>query len=161
AYRPISGDQGFTPAAKLDTATLEGLTPLPLFTPLEVVQAVLPEWSKHGEGTFPPAQGYSAAQPMPHLSRPGPVMSATRNYLYSPNAELAHTGTYIGAPTITSLIARSKVSAAAQAAFEPADGPQLPAVDPDDLAEHYWNMHTKRDHVKQFHPEPLAPQATA
>ncbi|MFJ1730769.1 hypothetical protein [Streptomyces sp. NPDC088254] len=46
AYGPVSGDQGFTPAAKLDAATLEGLTPLLLFTPVEVVQAVLPEWSE-------------------------------------------------------------------------------------------------------------------
>ncbi|MEU1784795.1 SDR family NAD(P)-dependent oxidoreductase [Streptomyces sparsogenes] len=161
AYGPISGDQGFTPAAELEAATLESLTPLLLFTPVEVVQAVLPEWSERGDGAFLLAQGYSAAQPMPHLSGLGPVMSATRNYLYSLNAELADRGIYVGALTIASLIARSEVSAAAQAAFESADGPQFPVVDPDDLAEHYWNMYTKRDRVEQFHPETLTPQATA
>ncbi|GAA1087005.1 MULTISPECIES: SDR family NAD(P)-dependent oxidoreductase [Streptomyces violaceusniger group] len=161
AYGPISGDQGFTPAAKLDAATLQGLSPLLLFTPVEVVRAVLPEWTERGEGAFLLAQGYSAAQPMPHLSGLGPVMSATRNYLYSLNAELADTGIYVGALTIASLIARSEVSAAAQAAFESADGPHFPVVDPDDLAEHYWNMYTKRDRVEQFHPESLTPQATA
>ncbi|AGP51800.1 SDR family NAD(P)-dependent oxidoreductase [Streptomyces rapamycinicus] len=161
AYGPISGDQGFTPAAKLDAATLQGLSPLLLFTPVEVVRAVLPEWTERGEGAFLLAQGYSAAQPMPHLSGLGPVMSATRNYLYSLNAELADTGIYVGALTIASLIARSEVSAAAQAAFESADGPHFPVADPDDLAEHYWNMYTKRDRVEQFHPESLTPQATA
>ncbi|MEU9791219.1 SDR family NAD(P)-dependent oxidoreductase [Streptomyces sparsogenes] len=161
AYGPISGDQGFTPAAKLDAATLQGLSPLLLFTPVEVVRAVLPEWTERGDGAFLLAQGYSAAQPMPHLSGLGPVMSATRNYLYSLNAELADTGIYAGALTIASLIARSEVSAAAQAAFESADGPHFPVVDPDDLAEHYWNMYTKRDRVEQFHPESLTPQATA
>ncbi|MBM7443184.1 hypothetical protein JOC24_006632 [Streptomyces sp. HB132] len=94
---------------------------------------------------------------MPHLSGLGPVMSATRNYLYSLNAELAGTGIYVGALTIASLITRSEVSAAAQAAFESADGPQFPVADPDDLAEHYWNMYTKRDRVEQFHPESLTP----
>ncbi|WP_445518107.1 SDR family NAD(P)-dependent oxidoreductase [Streptomyces sp. NEAU-174] len=161
AYGPISGDQGFTPAAELDAATLQGLSPLLLFTPVEVVRAVLPEWTERGEGAFLLAQGYSAARPMPHLSGLGPVMSATRNYLYSLNAELADTGIYVGALTIASLIARSEVSAAAQAAFESADGPHFPVVDPDDLAEHYWNMYTKRDRVEQFHPESLTPQATA
>lgn len=160
-YGPISGDQGFTPAAELDAATLQGLVPLLLLTPVEVVRAVLPEWTERGEGTFLLAQGYSAAQPMPHLSGLGPVMSATRNYLYSLNAELAGTGIHVGALTIASLIARSEVTAAAQAAFESADGPQFPVVDPDDLAEHYWNMYTERDRVEQFHPEAQTPQATA
>ncbi|WP_262705601.1 MULTISPECIES: SDR family NAD(P)-dependent oxidoreductase [Streptomyces] len=152
-YGPISGDQGFTPAAELDAATLEGLTPLLLLTPVEVVRAVLPEWTERGEGTFLLAQGYSAAQPMPHLSGLGPVMAATRNYLYSLNAELAGKGIYAGALTIASLIARSEVSAAAQAAFESADGPHFPVADPDDLAELCWDMHAKRDRVEQFHPE--------
>ncbi|QUI29716.1 SDR family NAD(P)-dependent oxidoreductase [Streptomyces alfalfae] len=156
-YGPISGDQGFTPAAELDAATLEGLTPLLLFTPVEVVQAVLPEWTERGEGAFLLALGYSAAQPMPHLSGLGPVMAATRNYLYSLNAELADRGIYVGALTIASLIARSEVSAAAQAAFESADGPHFPVTDPDD----YWNMYTRRDRVERFHPESLTPQAAA
>ncbi|MGV2917720.1 SDR family NAD(P)-dependent oxidoreductase [Streptomyces alfalfae] len=160
-YGPISGDQGFTPAAELDAATLEDLTPLLLFTPVEVVQAVLPEWTERGEGAFLLALGYSAAQPMPHLSGLGPVMAATRNYLYSLNAELADRGIYVGALTIASLIARSEVSAAAQAAFESADGPHFPVTDPDDLAEDYWNMYTRRDRVERFHPESLTPQAAA
>lgn len=122
---------------------------------------MLPEWTERGEGAFLLAQGYWAAQPMPHLSGMGPVMSATRNYLYSLNAELAGTGIYAGALTIASLIARSEVSAAAQVAFESADGPQFPVVDPDYLAEHYWNMYTKRDRVEQFHPESRTPGATA
>ncbi|GCD48193.1 SDR family NAD(P)-dependent oxidoreductase [Streptomyces paromomycinus] len=161
AYGPISGDQGFTPAAELDAATLERLTPLLLFTPVEVVRAVLPEWTERGEGAFLLAQGYSAAQPMPRLSGLGPVMSATRNYLYSLHAELADTGIYAGALTIASLIARSEVAAAAQSAFESADGPHFPVADPDDLAEHYWNMYTRRDRVEQFHPESMTPQAAA
>lgn len=161
AYGPISGDQGFTPAAALDAATLEGLVPLLLLTPVEVVRALLPEWTERGDGAFLLAQGHSAAQPMPHLSGLGPVMAATRNYLYSLHAELADRGIYAGALTIASLIARSEATVKAGAAFDSVDGPRPTVVDPDDLAEHYWDMYTKRDRVEQFHPAAPAPPAAA
>ncbi|WP_181009553.1 hypothetical protein [Streptomyces sp. SM11] len=53
------------------------------------------------------------------------------------------------------------MSAAAQAAFESADGPQFKVVDPDDLATDYWSMYTRRDRVEQFHPATVTPQAAA
>ncbi|MGW6908669.1 SDR family NAD(P)-dependent oxidoreductase [Streptomyces sp. NPDC054940] len=155
-YGPISGEQGFTAATELDAATLENLLPLLLLTPVEVVRAVLPEWTERGDGAFLLTQGYSAAQPLPHLSGVGPVMSATRNYLYSLNAELAGTGVYAGTLTIGAAIARSEMGeAAARIEAESADGPRFPIVDPDELAEHYWDMCAKRDRVEQFHPESL------
>ncbi|MBB5908817.1 SDR family NAD(P)-dependent oxidoreductase [Actinoalloteichus hymeniacidonis] len=77
-YGPISTAEGFTPAAELDAAALQELIPLLLLTPVEVVQAVLPEWTERGDSAFLLTQGYSAVQPMPHLSGLGPVMSAAR-----------------------------------------------------------------------------------
>lgn len=35
-------------------------------------------------------------------------------------------------------------------------GVKLTVVDADELAEHYWDMYTKRDRVEQVHP--AAPQ---
>lgn len=159
-YGPIDGNQGLTPATQLDAATLEGLIPLLLLTPVEAVRAVLPEWTERGDGAFLLTHGYSAAQPIPHLSGVGPVMSAARNYLYSLNGELAGTGVYAGTLTIGALIARSEIAESA-AATDSETLAALPVVDPDELAEHYWDMYTKRDRVERFHPESPAPMPSA
>jgi short-subunit dehydrogenase len=153
-YGPVGGEASFTPAAGLDAATLQGLIPLLLLTPVEVVRAVLPEWTERGDGAFLLTQGYTAVQPMPHLSGVGPVMAAARNYLYSLNGELADTGVYAGTLSIAAMIARSE---AAEAAADSEAFAAMPVVDPDDLAQYYWDMYTTRDRVEQIHPESLAP----
>ncbi|MFC9913277.1 hypothetical protein [Streptomyces sp. NPDC127197] len=80
---------------------------------------------------------------------------AARNYLYSLNGELADTGVHAGALTIGAMIARSEAASAATADA----GAQFPIVDPDDLAQYYWDMYTKRDRVEQFYPESMTAQA--
>jgi short-subunit dehydrogenase len=161
-YGPISGDQSFTPATALDAATLERLTRLLLLTPVEVVRTVLPELTERGDGAVLLTHGYSAVQPMPFFSGVGPIMSAARNYLYSLNAELAGTGIYAGTLAIAASIARSEMAEAAAAAERPAElpgGVEIPTVDPDDLAERYWDMYTRRDRVEQIYPTSLATAA--
>lgn len=169
-YAPIGSEQSFTPATELDAATLKSLSGLLLFTPVEVFHAVLPEMTERGDGAVLMGTGYSAVQPMPHASGPGPVMAAARNYLFSLNAELADTGVYAGTLSIAALIANSAAAEAVEAqtgapvGTEPLTMPngfELPVVDPADLAEHYWDMYTKRDRVERIHPEPAAPQAGA
>ncbi|MFI5865289.1 SDR family NAD(P)-dependent oxidoreductase [Streptomyces sp. NPDC051546] len=151
-YGPVS--TATTPAAELDAAALQGLIPLLLLTPVEVVQAVLPQWTERGEGTFLLSHSYAASQPMPGASGTGPVMAATRNYLYSLNAELAGTGIYAGALSVGALISRSEVASGYLSAL-PADVDvaDIPVVDPDHLAELYWGMYTGRDRVERFQPE--------
>ncbi|MEH0420779.1 SDR family NAD(P)-dependent oxidoreductase [Streptomyces sp. B21-083] len=165
-YGPSGGTPSFTPAIALDAATLESLAGLFLLTPVEVFHAVLPEMRERGDGAVLMTTGYSAVQPMPHMSGPGPVMSAARNYLYSLNAELAGTGVYAGTLTIAALITGSESAETfTPPADEPADtedaGPAFPSVHPDQLAEHYWDMYTRRDRVEQAHPVELTPQVSA
>ena len=121
--------------------------PLLLLTPVATVQAVLPEWTERGDGAFLMTTGHTAVAPRPHLSGVGPVMAAARNYVYSLHGELADSGIYAGTLSISAMIERSEIA-------EKIDAPAgLPIVDPDELAELYWRMYTKRDVVEQVHPE--------
>jgi NADP-dependent 3-hydroxy acid dehydrogenase YdfG len=170
-YGPIGGEQRFIPAAELDAAALAAMSRLFLLTPVEVVRAVLPEMTERGDGALLLTQGATAAHPMPGLSGPGPLMAAARNYVYSLNGELADAGVYAGALTIAAMIARSEAaeavaaqagaSAGAELSVEAKLAAEFPVVDPDDLAELYWDMYTRRDRVERIHPEPPGPQADA
>lgn len=155
-YGPVGVDQVFTPAAELDAATVSELSKLFLLAPIEVVQAVLPEMRERGDGAILITQGYSAVQPMPHMSGFGPVMAATRNYLYSLNGELEGTGVYAGTLSVAASIERSEMAQVMPAAEEGDSG--FPTVDPDVLADLYWDMYAKRDRVEQVYPEALTPE---
>jgi hypothetical protein len=73
------------------------------------------------------------------------------------HGELADTGVYAGTLSITAFIARSEMAEALTASASDSDtaSPTLgrPVVDPDDLAEHYWDMYTKRDGAEHIYPE--------
>lgn len=90
---------------------------------------------------------------MPGLSGLGPLGAAARNYLYSLHGELADAGIYAGTLSVGASIARSEMSA-----LVARDGTttEFPVVDPDDLAEQYWNMYTERDRVEQLYPRPVS-----
>ncbi|MBP2193137.1 SDR family NAD(P)-dependent oxidoreductase [Nocardia goodfellowii] len=147
-YGPISGEQDFTPAAELGATALRRLIPLLLLTPVEVVRALLPEWTARGDGAFLLTHGYSAVEPLPHLSGVGPVMAAARNYAHSLHGELAGSGIYVGMLAVAAYIANSEIAESASATT----GSPLPMADPDDLAEHYWSMYVARDRIEQVHP---------
>jgi len=160
-YGPTGADQAFTPATQLDAATLERISRVLLLTPVELFRSVLPEMTDRGDGALLMTTGYSAVTGVPHLSGPGPVMAAARNYVYSLNGELAGSGVYAGTLTIAAMITGSEAAeATTKGDIElPDNGVEFPVVHPDELAGHYWDMYTRRDRVEQAHPVELTPQA--
>jgi NAD(P)-dependent dehydrogenase (short-subunit alcohol dehydrogenase family) len=148
-YGPIPS-AGFTPAAELTPAAIAAGIPLLVLTPLAIVQTVLPEWTKRGDGAFLMTTGATAVHPMPHLSGPGPLMAAARNWLYSLHGELAPAGIYAGTLSIAAFITGSEAERSAAADPHMA---AFPRVDPADLAAIYWDMYTDRDRVEHLHPK--------
>jgi short-subunit dehydrogenase len=153
-YAPIS-PAAFTPAMQLTAETLRDLVSLYLLTPVELVQAVLPQMLERGDGGILIGHGLSAVEGMPFMSGVGPAMAAARNYLYSLNGELAGKGVYVGTLAIAAMIKRSEshqALASGELSFDMPGGTSIPTVDPDDLAEQYWNLFSKRDRVEQIYP---------
>ena len=153
-YAPITTEL-FTPAAELTAAGLAPLISLYLYTPVELVRAVLPGMLERGDGAILVGHGATAAQPIPFRSGVGPAMAAARNYLGSLHGELADKGIHVGTLTIAALIAgsaghRMLTSGEVETGM---DLSRIPTVDPGDLADQLWTMTVKRDQFEHFCPQ--------
>jgi len=153
-YGPVSADLAFTAARDLDATSLAAFVPLFLLSPVELVSAVLPKMLERGRGSILLTQGSFAVAPLPFASGPGPVMAATRNYVHSLHGELAGTGVFAGTLAIGASIDRSEMSVRAATAGDQPDDGGRGRVDPDDLAEVYWQMHVRQDVVEVVRPDP-------
>lgn len=122
-----------------------------LFGAIAAVQAVLPGMLARGRGAILLTGGYSAVHPVPSHASAGLALSAQRNYAYVLNRGLADRGVYAGTVTVAGLILRSATGNAIDAG--PADVREMLApmmVDPDDIAETYFDMVTRRDGVEEI-----------
>ncbi|MGO4418377.1 SDR family NAD(P)-dependent oxidoreductase [Streptomyces sp. MCAF7] len=152
------------PADLTDTAQVPALIDA-IRDRLGRIDVVEPEMTERGDGAILLSHGGSAVQPTPHMSGLGPVMAAARNYLYSLNGELADTGVYAGTLTVNAVIDGSELAdfgRTLHADAADADAPtatEIPSVDPDDLAECYWDMYTHRDRVEEARPATPVSQA--
>ena len=143
-YSPSPSNLGFVPAVGLDAATLQTMTPIFSYAPVEVAHAVLPGMLNRAEGAIVLVTGLSAVVTMPGLSGVGPAMAAARNYLLTLNAEVAGKGVFAGSVSIGAMIERSAGMRAATAGGASLD-PSFPVLDPDDIAEEIWSFVARRD----------------
>jgi short-subunit dehydrogenase len=153
-YAPVAVDQPI-PATQLDVPTLQHLLNLYLLTPIALVKLVLPGMVERGNGGILVGLGASALESRPFMSGLGPAMAAARNYFHTLHGEVADKGIYVGAVLVTAVIQRSashQALASGELSIALPEGMELPAVDPDLLANEYWNLYARRDRVESIYP---------
>jgi NADP-dependent 3-hydroxy acid dehydrogenase YdfG len=152
-YAPITTED-FVPARALTADLVRPYLDLFLLTPIEIIQAVLPEFIERGDGAVLLGQGVSATHPMPGLSGPGPAMAGARNYLRTLHDEIAAHGVQVSVVHVAALVLGS-AGHTAMTSGELAGGldlSQIPQVEPADIADAFWKMYTNRDQFEQQIP---------
>ncbi|HEX6351848.1 SDR family NAD(P)-dependent oxidoreductase [Actinophytocola sp.] len=139
----------------IDPDELPGQLGLLLLAPIRLASLLLPEMRKRGDGALLFASGTSAIAPVPQLGNVGIALAALRNYVFGANAALAGEGVYVGIVPIGGLIRNSAAEAAVlnnPAAFENFDleALKLTTIDPDAIAEVFWDLNLKRDRVEEI-----------
>ena len=152
-YYAPTPDTGFVPAASLTPQHAREFMPLIFYTMLALVQEFLPHMLEQGDGAILTAQGGSTVHGLPHMSGPSPAQAAQRNYLQALHAEVAEKGVYVGMLYIGAAIRNSGFHTElekARAAGEPVW--EMPAVDPEQLADLLWTMHSTRGQREASYP---------
>ncbi|HSZ28171.1 MAG TPA: SDR family NAD(P)-dependent oxidoreductase [Pseudonocardiaceae bacterium] len=143
---------GFIPVLDLTPEHVRDLMPLGVYTLLALVREFLPAMIGRGDGAILSAQGGSAVRGLPDIAG-GVTLAAQRNYLQALHVAVAEKGVYVGGLYIGAAIKNTPFHArmeAAQAAGDPV--PQIPAVEPEELAELLWTMHRTRDKADVSYP---------
>ena len=164
--RAIAGDldafyygaaaNGFLPAVDLTAQRAQALMALGVYALLVLVREFLPTMLARGDGAILSAQGASAVHGMPNIAG-GFALAAQRNYLQSLHAAVADQGVYVGGLYVGAAIKHTPFHAqweAARAAGTPM--PDVPEVDPDDLADLLWSMHSTKSRPEATYPERLS-----
>jgi NAD(P)-dependent dehydrogenase (short-subunit alcohol dehydrogenase family) len=155
-YYGVSAGGFFIPVAALTPERAQALMPLALYSLLALVQEFLPPMLERGDGAILSAQGASAVRGMPHISG-GFALAAQRNYLQSLHAAVADQGVYVAGLYIGAAIKHTPFyerREAERAAGTPV--PDMPEVDPDDLAELLWTMHSTKSQPEATYPSGLS-----
>jgi short-subunit dehydrogenase len=153
-YYGTSAD-GFVPALELTPQRAQDLMPLGVYTLLALVQEFLPAMIDRAGGAILSAQGASALYGNPRIGG-GVALAAQRNYLQALHAEVAGQGVYVGGLYIGAAIENTPFHAhleAAKAAGAPV--PDLPVVDPAQLADLLWDLHHTADRPEASYPDGL------
>ncbi|MFG1609112.1 short-chain dehydrogenase [Actinoplanes sp. NPDC049265] len=146
----------FGPAIPVPIVPLPDATPhdviLPLTSILSPAVAAVREALTQGVRAVLLPTGLSGLRPMPMLGSLAPMSAALRMYALTLHESLLPRDVYIGTLTIGGLIARGDIHAMVAAQHE---GPALPTLDPDTLADRAWHMVAARSPAEEVFATPL------
>jgi short-subunit dehydrogenase len=153
-WSPGGLDQALVHVLDVDPDELPNQLELLLLAPIRLATLLLPGMRKRGDGALLYASGASAITPTPQLGNGGIALAGMRNYILGANAALAGEGVYVGVVPIGGLIKNSAAETAVlnnPAQFEgfDMDALKLTTLDPNDIAEIFWDLNLNRDRAEQ------------
>lgn len=144
---------GFFRAVDLTVERAQAVLPLGIYALVALVGEFLPAMLARGDGAILSAQGASALHGNRYIAG-GFALAAQRNYLQALHAEVADKGVYVGGLYVGAAIERSAYHAQREAAKAAGESvPDMPTVDPHELAELLWAMHSSRSRAEAAYPE--------
>ena len=154
-WSPGGLDQRVVAVLDIDPDELTGQLELLLLAPIRLARLLLPGMRARGDGALLYASGTSAVQATPELGNVGVALAGMRNYVQGAHAALAGDGVYVGVVPIGGLIKNSAAEAMVLSAPEEFANFDLAALkantlDPDDIAEVFWDLNLKRDRVEEI-----------
>ncbi|HEY8472956.1 MAG TPA: SDR family NAD(P)-dependent oxidoreductase [Natronosporangium sp.] len=145
-YSPGPLEVRVVPARELDVSDVEPMLDLRFRTPVALARAALPGMVERGRGGLLFAFGSQPRQPDPSLGNVGIAQAALLHHVHNLHASLATDGVYAGALLIAGLIEGSEVQQLLRTggADHLPDEVELdlPVLDPDRLADRFWEMYT-------------------
>ncbi|WP_370948204.1 SDR family NAD(P)-dependent oxidoreductase [Amycolatopsis sp. cg5] len=143
------GIESVRPALEIEVDSLrlalEGAT----LAPLSLTNLLLPRLLEQGDGGLLYGLGLSSKDPIPQLAMYGAAQASLRNYVHNLHGVVADKGIYAGALTIGVLIERSDAQVMFDSMPEAGLGLQPPRAEPNELAELYWDLYTRRDRAEE------------
>lgn len=124
-YSPLAQMFNLHSVLDIDADDTQPFIDQQLFGAMIAVRRVLPDMLRKGEGALLLTTGCSSIIPMPSHANGALAVCALRHYAYMLNAALADKGVYAGTISIGAFI------------------------EPDYLADLYWDMYQKRDRVEE------------
>ena len=152
-WSPGALDQRRVAMLDVDPDELPGQLELLLLAPIRLARLLLPGMRARGDGALLYASGVSALEATPQLGNIGIALAGMRNYVHGARAALADEGVHLGMVPIGGLIKNSAAEAVVRSApeqFADFDLAALAAsaIDPDDIAEVFWDLNLNRDRVE-------------
>jgi len=153
-WSPGGLDQPRVHTLDINPDTLPTQLELLLLAPIRLANLLLPGMRTRHDGALIYASGTSATAPMPQLGNVGIALAGMRNYVLAANTALTDEGVYVGVVPIGGLIKNSAAEAAVlntPTQFEgfDMDALKLTTLDPDHIAEIFWDLNLNRDRAEQ------------
>ncbi|WP_426781038.1 SDR family NAD(P)-dependent oxidoreductase [Pseudomonas syringae] len=148
-YYSPAGTEACLPASTMTVEMMRSRSEYLFLGLVGVVNNVLPDFKKNGQGAILAAFGGTASVGIPYMSGPAPAQAAARNYLMSLHGEVAQENIHVGIVTISAVIKGSAYHSTVEAgeADVPPDT-DMPVIDPNILADKLWEAASGRGEVE-------------